>query len=387
MKPFFKEYETCPRCVMDSTAVAITFFDDGCSYCRAYDREMKSLPKFQVDAQQRLEIEVDKIRQAGKGKKYDCVIGLSGGVDSTYVAWLVKKQFNLRVLAVHLDNGWNDELAVHNIEKIIRALDLDLVTSVLKWREFKSIQLAFLKAGVPDCEVPTDHAIQATLMQVARKYDVPTIIKGSNRETEGIMAHNWSQGHTDWKYIGNIARRYGQEAVRTYPHTTYFEYVRNKFFPSVSMFKILSYVPFNKKEIEAFIEQEMGWEAYGGKHYESVYTKFFQGYWLPHKFGFDKRKGHLSSLICAGQISRTEALEVLKTPPIAQDEVEELFEYVAEKLGVSIEGLREIEQQAPKTFADFPSRYNCWEYHMLRAIHRVTLKPLLKIFGKTIDPV
>jgi N-acetyl sugar amidotransferase len=372
---------------MDSSAPDIVIEDDGCSYCKAYDRDVPLLPKFQPDASQRLDALIETIRKRGKGHRYDCVIGLSGGVDSSYVAYLCVKQFGLRTLAVHMDNGWNDELAVHNIEKIVRKLGLDLVTEVLDWKEFRALQLAFLKASTPDCEIPTDHAIISTLPRVARRLNVPTICFGTNRVTEYIMPPAWSQGHADWKYIKTVARRFSNRPLRSFPHTNLPTLLWQKWGSSVRPVDLLSYIHFDKVEVEKFICREFGWRPYGGKHYESIYTRFFQGYLLPAKFGYDKRRAHLSNLIVAGQLTRDAALRILQSPPLYEDEAAELLDYVADKFDISPEQLRDIIAQPPRRFEDYPSRYNCIEYRAVRMVYRCTLKPVLSALGVRLDTV
>ena len=368
----------CPRCVMDTTAESVIIDADGCNYCKAYDAEIAALPKFQPDAEHQLEALIDDIKARGRHARYDCLIGLSGGTDSSYVAYLTKKRFGLRPLAVHLDNGWNDELAMHNIEKIVRTLKLDLVTVVLNWREFSSIQKAFLKASTPDCEIPTDHAIVAILQQTARRFHIPTVIGGNNRVTEAIMPPEWSRGHSDWMYIRYVATRFGDRKPRTFPHISLLQHLFNQRWSSIRTVKLLSYIDFNKSQVEGVLKEKFDWSPYQSKHYESVYTRFFQGYLLPEKFGFDKRKAHLSNLVCAKQISRTAALEILSEPALDADEAEYLFEYVAEKFDLTQAELRQIVKLPPRRFEDYPSRYNNAAYRSARAVYRRTLKPVLR---------
>lgn len=374
--------QICPRCVMDTSAPNIEIFEDGCNYCKEYDDRISELPFQQANNEEVLAELLNRIRSRGKGKKYDCVIGLSGGVDSTYLAWLVKNKYNLNPIAVHMDNGWNDELAVHNIEKTVRKLDLDLVTEVLTWKEFSSIQKAFLKASVADCEIPTDHAIYATLYKVARRFNVPTIIVGSNLVTERIMPLEWSRGHRDWKYISGIINKFSAVKPKSYPHTPFLRYLWNTRYSAVDRVPILSYINFDKTKAESLIKSELSWVAYGAKHYESLYTKFFQGYWLPTKFGYDKRRAHCSNLICAKQLTREQALKLLSEPAIGDAECEDLIEYVTEKFELSKDELLKWHAKKNMSFTDYPSTYNCTTYFIARAIYRYTLKPMLSAFGK-----
>jgi N-acetyl sugar amidotransferase len=373
-------YQQCPICVMDTTDPEILIDQDGCTYCKRYKIVIPQLPKFQKNAPELLNALFTKIKEAGEGKEYDCLIGVSGGVDSSYVAYYVKEVLKLRPLALHLDNGWNDELAVHNIEKVLRKLDIDLWTEVLDWDEFRSLQMAFLKASVPDCEIPTDHAIVATLYKTAQRFNIPYILVGNNLVTESIMPHTWSQGHSDWKYIKSVNDAYGTRKLKTFPHYTFLQvWWRNRFSP-IKKERILSYIDFNKAKAAGLLQKEFGWQPYSGKHHESIYTKFYQAYWLLQKFGFDKRKGHLSALICAGQISRKEALKELSQPPLSENDIRNLKEYVADKFETTVEILDSLFKKENRSFYDYPSHYNCWQYFWARFIYRKTLKPIIRLF-------
>jgi N-acetyl sugar amidotransferase len=295
---------------------------------------------------------IETIQRDGAGKEYDCLIGVSGGVDSTFVAYQVKK-YGLRPLAVHLDNGWDSELAVNNIHKALKILDIDLYTHVIDWEEFRDLQVAFLRASTPDSEIPSDHAIVSLMYQLADKMGIKYVISGRNVRTETHVAPAWSMGHMDWKYIKNVHKLFGKVPLKTYPHRTQKE--EAEFRQKQVWFDILNYIDYVKKDAIRVLEKELGWQYYGGKHYESIYTRFFQGYILPVKFGYDKRKGHLSSLICSGEIARAEALEELKRPTYAPTLQEEDREYVTKKLGLTTEEFERIMQLPPKTIYDYPS--------------------------------
>lgn len=376
MKPNL--FVQCPFCVMDTTDPEIQIDETGCTYCKRYKENIPLLPKFQVNASLELERLVDRIKNCGKNRAYDCLIGVSGGVDSSYVAYYVKEILGLRPLAVHLDNGWNDELAIFNIEKLLRKLDIDLWTEVLDWDEFRSLQLSFLKASVPDCEIPTDHAISASLYKAAKRFNIKYIVTGYNAVTESIMPSSWSRGHADWKYISGLNRKYGTRKLRRFPHYTFLQFFWRQKFSSIKAECLLSYMDFNKKEAVELLEKQLGWQPYSGKHHESIYTKFYQAYWLPRKFGFDKRKGHLSALICAGQIRREDAMKELDTFSIPEGEVRNLKEYVADKFEITQAELDTLFSLPNKTFYDFPSHYHSWQFFLCRFAYRCTLKPLLK---------
>ena len=347
------EYRMCIRCVMDTTDPDIVFDENGvCNHCHTYDRMVREYVVDGEEGLRHLEQTAQKIRKDGQGKKYDCVIGVSGGVDSTYVAYHVKK-LGLRPLAVHLDNGWDSELAVKNIEETLKRLGIDLYTEVLDWEEFKDIQISFLKASTPDSEIPTDHAINALLGNLAQKIGVKYVIIGSNVRTEMHLPRAWSQGHLDWKYIREIQKRFGTQPFRTFPHIGFFTYYLRML--TQKRVEILNYLGYNKKEALRVLREELGWRYYGGKHYESIYTRFYQGYILPEKFGFDKRRSHLSSLVCSGEVTREQALEELKVPTYAPSMQEEDREYVVKKLGLTDAEFAAIMSAPRKSYWDYPS--------------------------------
>lgn len=347
------EYRMCTRCVMDTSDPEIVFDENGvCNHCHTYDRMVREYVVDGEEGLRRLEQIAEKIRRDGRGKKYDCVIGVSGGVDSTYVASRVV-QLGLRPLAVHLDNGWDSELAVKNIEETLKHLGIDLYTEVLDWEEFKDLQVSFLKASTPDSEIPTDHAITAILSSMAEKIGVKYIIVGHNVRTETHLPRAWSQGHFDWKYIRGLHKRFGAHPLKTFPHFNFFTFYRRML--TQKRVEILNYIGYNKKEALRVLQEELGWRYYGGKHYESIYTRFYQGYILPEKFGFDKRRSHLSSLVCSGEMTRAQALEELIVPTYAPSMQEEDREYVVKKLGLTDSEFNTIMAAPKKSYWDYPS--------------------------------
>ncbi len=320
---------------MDNKITQVISFnnEDVCSYCTDFYK-MKSYtfgrPKNILDA--KLNNHLTKIKQQGKGKTYDCIIGLSGGVDSTYVAYLVKK-LGLRALAVHFDNGWNSELAVKNIENIIFKTGFDLETYVVNWNEFKDLQRAYLKASVIDIEVLSDHMIVASLYRLCRKYKIKNIITGTNIANEFVIGKDWVYNKNDLTNIKNIHKQFGTLPLKTFPKLGFTKLFFLKWFFNLKSIDILNYQDYKKKDVKEIIVKEFGWRDYGGKHYESTWTKFYQGYILPRKFGVDKRIAHLSNLILNGEITKEQAIEELKNnPPLPENEVNELKEYVLKKL-------------------------------------------------------
>jgi N-acetyl sugar amidotransferase len=347
-----REFQICNRCVMDTTDPDITFDKNGiCNHCYAYDEAIKNNTFSGEAGKNRLNLIIEAIKKRGKGKEYDCIIGLSGGVDSSYVAYKVK-EFGLRPLAIHLDNGWDSELAVKNIEQIIKILNIELYTHVIDWEEFKNLQLAFLKASTPDSEVPSDHAIFAIMIRMAKKYKVP-VITGMNTRTESHLPAAWSQGHIDWRYIKSINKKFGKIPLKTFPH--FHSLIFSLYFRSSNWIHILNYLDYNKEETKKFLINELCWKDYGWKHHESIYTRFFQGYILPKKFGYDKRKTHLSSLICSGEISRENALEELKNEPYPIEMQEEDKSYLLKKFNLTIAEFEDIMNKPPKSYNDYPN--------------------------------
>ncbi len=349
-------YRICTRCIMDTTDPEITFDEDGvCNHCHDYEHRVSTEVFAGAKGRQLLAKAVAQIKREGEGKKYDCILGLSGGVDSTYVAYLTKK-LGLRPLAVHLDNGWNSEISVRNIENIVTKLGLDLHTEVLDWEEFRRLQVAFLKASTPDSEIPSDHAIISVLYRLAAKHDIRWIMDGSNIVTEIMVPATWSHGHSDWGYIKHLNDTFGGAELKTYPHYDYYDYmVRFPHRQRIVRFPILNYVEFNKLAAIEVMKRELDWTPYGGKHYESIYTRFYQGYILPKKFGFDKRRSHLSCLVADGRISRDDALREIQQPSLSEEMEREDREFVIKKLRLSEAEFQEIMDAPRKTFWDYPS--------------------------------
>jgi N-acetyl sugar amidotransferase len=354
---------------MDTSDPDIVFDAAGvCNHCHAYDHSVATRVLTGAAAQTALTALVEDIKREGKGKRYDCLIGVSGGVDSTYVAYKVK-ELGLRQLAVHLDNGWDSELAVKNIENVLKHLEIDLKTQVLDWEEFKDLQLAFLRASTPDSEIPTDHAIVALMRKTAAQLGVRYVIAGVNVRTESHLPGAWSQGHLDWRYIRSVHHRFGTRALKSFPHLTLIDQYRYRF--TQAWVDILNYVDYNKQEAKRLLQDQLGWRDYGGKHYESIYTRFYQGFILPRKFGYDKRRSHLSSLICSGQISRAEALSELESDPYPREMQEADRKYVIKKFGISEAAFDEIMALPKRSYFDYPSYASFYRGRLYRTLRFV----------------
>jgi N-acetyl sugar amidotransferase len=350
---------------MDTTDSRIIFDDRGvCDHCNDFYKNIK--PNWHTDERGRQELEeiVGKIKKEGKGKEFDCILGLSGGVDSSYMLHIVVREFGLRPLVFHVDGGWNSELAVHNIQVMIDKLELDLYTEVINWEEMKDFQLAFFKSGVSHIDIPQDHAFIATLYNFALRYKIKYILNGGNISTECVRnPMEWLYYGTDMKQIYDIMKRYSTVKMETYPfssifkHKIYLRYIKN-----IQVVRPLNYRPYIKQDALKLLEEKYGWTPYPQKHFESRFTKFFEGYWLPERFGFDTRRVQFSSLILTDQMTRKEAIEELKKPPYDLDTINDEFKYIATKLG--------IETTELKGYFTMPKKFY-WDYKNQRHIFNI----------------
>jgi len=351
-------YRQCDRCVMDTTIKQISFNEEGiCNYCREYEYRVENEIYKEPERTEKLNLLISKIQEDGKNKEYDCIIGVSGGVDSSYVAHLVK-EFGLRPLAIHLDNGWNSELAVKNIELLLNKLDIDLYTHVINWEEFKDLQRAFILSSVENLEIPTDHAINALLLKLAKKHNIKYILNGSNIVTEGILPIQGGR-NIDYRLIMDIHKKFGKVKLNTFPSINIFNFAYTLLVKKIKYIPILNYVDFDKEKAIILLEEKYGWRRYGGKHYESIFTRFFQGYILPTKYNYDKRKAHLSTMIMSGQISRANALKELEQNPYSDQKLlKEDYEYFLKKFDFTDKEFKNILNEQPKE----PSEYKSYEY-------------------------
>lgn len=365
-----RPYQICTRCIMDTTDPEIEFDSNGlCNHCKKYDELAKKRLFNDIEREKKLQEIIARIKKKGYGKEYDCIIGLSGGVDSSYIAYITKK-YGLRPLAVHFDNGWDSELAVKNIENIVKKLGIDLRTYVIDWEEFKDLQLSFFKAGVVDIEMLTDHAITAAMYRLADEKGIKYILSGSNVVTEAIMPGSWAHRKSDLRNIEAIQKLYGTKKIKNFPTASALKLIFwYKFVKGIESISLLDYLPYIKKEAMAILEKELGWKYYGGKHYESVFTRFYQAYILPNKFGIDKRKAHLSTLICSGQITREEALDEIKEELYEPKKLVEDKEYVLKKLGLSKNDFEKYMATPPKSHLDYPSDETMFNF--LKLIKRI----------------
>ncbi|MBR9832564.1 N-acetyl sugar amidotransferase [bacterium] len=368
-----REYQQCSKTVMDTIADPnITFDEEGVSnYWYDYQKLAKKVLLHGEAGKQKWKETIALLKKEGKGKSYDCIIGVSGGVDSTYVAYLVKEA-QLRPLVVHFDNGWNSEIAVQNINKIIDYLDADLYTLVIDWEEFRDLQRAYLKAGVIDIEALTDHAIIGTLYRLAAKHNIKYVISGSNIETEGVLPNAWIFPKMDSINIKDIHAQFGSIKLKTYP---FFSVLKKQYylkFKKLNFISPIDWAPYHKNEVKELITNKIGWQDYGGKHHESVFTKFYQNYILPTKFKVDKRKAHLSNLICSGQLTRDEAMKELEKPLYDPIELIQDKEYVLKKLGFTDEEFEQLMKETPRSHREFKTEG-------ILVTHYPWLKPIVSV--------
>lgn len=356
-------YQRCVRTIMDTSDPDIWFDDEGVSsHALAFDQKFGERVRAAQAGELLGELDqmVAEIRKAGEGKPYDCIVGVSGGVDSTYL--LVQAvRLGLRPLAVHFDSGWNSELAASNIHNLVAALGVDLYTHVIDWREMKDLQLAFLKASVANADTPTDHAFTWVAYTQAAKYGVRYILSGGNLASESILPEAWGYNADDARHLRAIHKRFGTRPLKSYPVMGMFR--RHVWYPMVRGIRTvrpLNLLPYVYAQAKQDIAENVGWRDYGGKHYESVFTRYFQGYYLPAKFGFDKRLAHYSSLILSGQMTREEALQLMGESNYPEELRRQDHDFIAKKLGVSADELSEITARPPVHFSEYPNSYAFW---------------------------
>lgn len=357
-----REYQICTKTIMDTTDPNIIFDQDGVSDY-FYNFQTAILPNWHTDERGMNELMKisERIRKERKGKDFDCIIGLSGGLDSSYAAYVAKEIMGLRPLIFHVDAGWNTQQAVSNIEKLVNGLGLDLYTEVINWEEMKDLQVAFLKSQIADQDLPQDAAFFSALYMFANKYKINTVLTGGNFSTECCREPEEWGGYPgiDATLFHDIHKRYGKRPLKTFPIVdilTYKIYYRYRY--GMQVIKPLNLVPYVKKDAEDLLFQKYGWEKFKHKHHESRFTRFYEDFWLPRKFGFEKRRAHFSSLILTGQMSREEALLRIAKPEMDEHFLNQEFEYVANKLGLTNLELKQLFDGQNKSFNDYKNKKN-----------------------------
>ncbi|WP_370625342.1 N-acetyl sugar amidotransferase [Polynucleobacter sp. AP-Kaivos-20-H2] len=360
-----RPYQICTCCVMDTSDAMIVFDEKGvCDHCNAYFEH--TLPNWPVNhgGEAQLEKIAERIRNEGKGKDFDCIIGMSGGIDSSYLTYIAKENLGLRPLVFHVDAGWNSQEAVNNIEKLVDGLGLDLYTEVIDWNEMRDLQLAYFKAGVPNIDTPQDHAFFATMYQFAQKYQVKNILTGANLSTECVRNPvEWMYYQSDSVQLRDIHQQFGSRPLKNYPrtsilwHKVYLPYIQG-----IKVIRPLNYIPYVKQDAIKLLVERFGWQPYPRKHFESRFTRFYESYWLFKRFGYDVRRVQFSSLILTGQMSREEALEELKKSPYDEQTIAQDIEFVANKLAISVPELESYLEAPRRSYQDYKSQK--WVYDL-----------------------
>ena len=349
---------------MDSTDKAISFDNKGvCDHCNTYYKEIFPVWNGGIGRDTELATIVNKIKRAGQGKDFDCILGMSGGIDSSYLLYLVTNILGLRPLVFHVDGGWNSQIAVNNIERLVDGLGLDLYTEVINWKDMKNLQKAYFKSGVPHIDTPQDHSFFATMYKFASKHNIKNIITGGNYSTECVRnPKEWMYFQSDSIHLRDIYKKHGDEPLKSYPvtniiwHKVYLPYIKG-----IKLHRLLDFVPYNKEQATQFLVDNYGYERYPQKHFESRFTRFYESYWLPEKFGFDTRKVQFSSLILTGQMKRDVALEALQRPAYDPAEIHHDFEYIASKLDMEIDELQACFDEPNKTYMDYKNQERLYQ--------------------------
>jgi N-acetyl sugar amidotransferase len=355
-----RDYQVCTNCIMDTSDPNISFDARGwCDYCNNFEQTIR--PNWHTDAKGEADLAklADKIRLDGKGKDFDCIIGLSGGLDSSYAAYIAKEKMGVRPLLFHVDAGWNTDQAVGNIEKLVDGLGLDLYTEVVNWEEMKDLQVAFLKSQIPDQDLPQDASFFSSLYKFALQHKIKYVITGSNYSTECCREPEEWGGYLgiDKTLFGDIHRQFGTRPLKTFPLLDILVYKGiYQYALGMEVAKPLNMVPFVKKDAEDELERRFGWKRFQHKHHESRFTRFYEDYWLPRKFGFHKRRAHFSSLIMTGQMTREEALQRISRSEMDEHFLQQEFDFVAHKLGLSVDELRTIFEGEKKTYRNYKNK-------------------------------
>jgi N-acetyl sugar amidotransferase len=355
-----REYQICKKTIMDTSDPNIVFDSNGVSdYYHNFHNVILPNWKTGPEGEKELLRIAEKIKKDGRNRDFDCIIGLSGGLDSSYVTYIAKEIMGLRPLLFHVDAGWNTDQAVANIEKLVDGLNLDLYTEVINWEEMKDLQVAFLKSQIPDQDLPQDYAFFSALYKFAKKNKIKYVLTGSNFSTECCREPEEWGGYPgiDTTLVNSIHKSFGKRPLKTFPlvdvlkHKIYYRYVLG-----MKVFKPCNHVPYNKKDVESFLESRFEWKPFKHKHHESRFTRFYEDFWLPQKFGFQKRRAHFSSLILTGQMTRDEALERVSKPEMPEQFLKQEFEYVANKLGMTENELKKIFEGPNKTYHDYKNK-------------------------------
>lgn len=366
------KYKICTNCVLDTSDPHISFDDNGvCDQCKDYKENILPSLEWEKKKTEFDEI-ISKIKKDGKNRDFDCLLGMSGGVDSSYMLHLAVKELGLRPLVFHVDGGWNSELAVNNIQVMIDKLGLDLYTEVINWEEMKAFQLALFKSGLPNLDVAQDLAFIGTVYKFAEKYNIKYILNGYNYSSEFCAYPIKFYYYPDMRQIKDVRKKFCDNPLKTYPMTSvfyrkfYMQYIKG-----VKLVQLLTYFPYSKDEAKVILEKEYGWKPYPQKHFESRFTKFYEGYWLPERFGYDPRRVQFSSLILAGQMTREDAIKELEKKPYDPETIKDDFKYIATKLGITVDELQSYFDMPLKFYWDYKNSESILKrfYRIAKAFH------------------
>ena len=381
MSGLSQKHKICSKCIMDTTDPEIFFNEHGiCNHCTEFETVTKRQWFPNEEGMVKLEKMIGIMRARGRGRDYDCILGLSGGIDSSYMA-LKAKDWGLRPLVVHVDAGWNSELAVYNIEQIVKYCGYDLYTHVMDWEEIRDLQLAYLKSGISNQDVVQDHAFFASLYHFAVKNNISTVISGGNIATESVFPRSWHHAAMDAINLKAIHKKFGSLKLKQYKTISFLAYFfYYPFLKGMTVIRPLNFMPYHKENAIQVLKDSTGYKEYARKHGESRFTKFFQNYYLPEKFNMDKRKPHLSSQVLSGEISREQALRELEKPLYKKSELKEDFAYISKKLGISLD---ELDQLVHSKGHDY-SEYSNWDsrYSFMKIAH-LFLKKIMRKNVKT----
>ena len=352
-------YQICNNCVMDTSDQDIVFDENGiCDHCNTYYQ--KILPNWHTDEKGNIKLQkiLNKIKKDGKGKDFDCIIGMSGGIDSSYLTYIAKKKFGLRPLIFHVDAGWNSQIAVNNIEKLVDKLGLDLFTEVINWNEMRDLQLSYFKSGLPNIDTPQDHAFFAMMYKFAEKYKVKNILTGANLSTECIRNPiSWMYYQSDVVQLKDVQKKFGKLKIKDFPTTNILKHkIILPYLKNIKTFRPLNYINYNKKNAIELLAKNFDWQPYPQKHFESRFTKFYESYWLFERFGYDVRRVQFSSLILTNQMTRSDAIKILKDKPYDVENIKHDIEFVANKLQVSVNDISNFFNLPKKNYKNYRSQ-------------------------------
>ena len=359
------KYQICTSCVMDTSDTKITFDENGvCDHCNSYRKDVEPFWFPNDQGKAIFSKQVKELQRKTKGKEFDSIMGLSGGLDSSYLLHMAVKEFGLRPLVFHVDGGWNTDLAVSNIEKMVKKLGLELYVEVINWEEMKDFQLAWFKSGTPHLDIAQDHAYFATMFHFARKYKIDTILNGGNISTECIRNPlDWIYYGTDMTLIKDIRKKFATNEMETYPWSSIFYHkIYLKYFKKIKVLRPLNLMPYNKKMAIEILSNEYDWTPYPQKHFESRFTKFYEGYWMPTRFGYDTRKVQFSSLIVTGQMTRDEAVKELEKLSYNKETIDEDIQFIANKLDISVEQLMMYHSMEKKWWFDYKNEKKIFDF-------------------------